>query len=96
MQKSSTDTIMFTDIIEEELNKTKISNPKLTKYEKARIIGERAQQIADGSPVFISVGNLTNPGDIALKELELKKIPFYIMRRLPDGTSEYWRLEELH
>jgi|TARA_B110000971_G_C20039550_1_gene516788 DNA-directed RNA polymerase I, II, and III subunit RPABC2 len=89
------DDIMSADIIENELNKEKQTNPKLTKYEKARLIGYRAQQIASGLSAFISVGDLTDPREIAMKELELKKLPFIIRRPMPDGSSEYWRVDEL-
>jgi len=89
------DEIMSADIMEEELNKEKQTNPKLTKYEKARLIGYRAQQIAGGLSAFIPVGELSDPREIAMKELELKKLPFIIKRPMPDGTCEYWRLDEL-
>ena len=32
---------------------------------------------------------------IAEKELNQKKIPFIIMRPLPNGKKEYWRLQDL-
>ena len=32
---------------------------------------------------------------IAEKELEEKKIPFIIRRPLPNGGSEYWKVEDL-
>jgi DNA-directed RNA polymerase subunit K/omega len=32
---------------------------------------------------------------IAQKELEDKKIPFIIRRPLPNGGSEFWRLNDL-
>lgn len=87
--------IISADIIQEHLNKKKLSRPKLTIYEKARIIGYRSQQIASGVLAFINVGDLHDPREIALKELELKKLPFIIKRPMPDGTDEYWRLNEL-
>ena len=89
------DDIMSADIIDVELNKEKQTNPKLTKYERARLIGYRAQQIANGLLAFIPVGDLSDPRDIATKELELKKLPFIIRRPMPDGSSEYWRVDEL-
>jgi len=89
------DNIISSDNIEELLNKKKRTRPKLTIYEKARIIGYRAQQIASGVLAFIPVGDLNDPREIALKELELKKLPYIIKRPLPDGTCEYWRINEL-
>jgi len=69
--------------------------PCLTRYENARIIGLRAEQISRGAPPLIDVGNLTDPIDIALKELEEKCCPYIIERKLPDGTSYRVSVNEL-
>ena len=70
--------------------------PFVTRYEKARVIGERAKQINSGAKPFIEIEQSMIDGYlIALKEFEEKKIPFIIRRPLPDGTSEYWRLSDL-
>lgn len=70
--------------------------PFLTKYEKARILGERAKQINAGAKPFINIENTLIDGYlIALRELEEKKIPFIIRRPLPHGGSEYWKLADL-
>jgi DNA-directed RNA polymerase I, II, and III subunit RPABC2 len=70
--------------------------PFLTKYEKARILGERANQINDGSAIFVQVEPDVIDGYlIALKEFEEKKIPFIIQRPLPNGNCEYWRVSDL-
>jgi DNA-directed RNA polymerase subunit K/omega len=70
--------------------------PFVTKYEKARIIGERAKQINSGARPFIEVDKKVHDGYlIALKEYEEKKIPFIVRRPLPNGTFEFWRLRDL-
>ena len=70
--------------------------PFVTRYEKARAIGERAKQINSGAKPFVEIDQSMIDGYlIALKEFEEKKIPFIIRRPLPNGTSEYWRLEDL-
>jgi DNA-directed RNA polymerase I, II, and III subunit RPABC2 len=70
--------------------------PILTKYEKARILGERAKQINSGADLFIEVeSNITDGYLIAMKELEQKKIPFVVKRPLPNGGCEYWKLADL-
>lgn len=70
--------------------------PFLTKYEKARVLGERALQINEGSSIFVNVGpDIIDGYLIALKEFEEKKIPFIIQRPLPNGSCEYWRLSDL-
>ena len=70
--------------------------PILSRYEKARILGERAEQINSGAQPFIEIESSMIDGYlIALKELEQKKIPFIIQRPLPNGGCEYWRLVDL-
>lgn len=70
--------------------------PFLTKYEKTRILGQRTKQLNNGSKPFVKVDDDIIDGYlIALKELEQKKIPFIIKRPLPNGGSEYWKLEDL-
>lgn len=70
--------------------------PFVTKYEKARILGERAKQINSGAKPFIKVEKHVIDGYlIALREFEEKKIPFIIRRPLPNGGSEYWKLSDL-
>ena len=70
--------------------------PFITKYEKARILGERAKQLNSGAKAFVEVGpNVIDGYLIALKELELKKIPFILKRPLPNGGCEYWRIKDL-
>ena len=70
--------------------------PILSRYEKARILGERAKQLNAGAQPFIELDETMIDGYlIALKELEEKKIPFIIQRPLPDGGCEYWSLRDL-
>ena len=70
--------------------------PMMTRYEKARILGERARQINAGAIPMIEVEPTLIDGYlIALKELEQKRIPFIIQRPLPNGGSEYWRVVDL-
>ena len=70
--------------------------PFLTKYEKTRILGQRAKQINEGAPPLIKIDSTVIDGYlIAVKELEQKKTPFIIRRPLPNGGSEYWRVQDL-
>ena len=80
-------------IIIDDLHKT---IPYLTKYEKARILGQRAKQINAGAPPFVKVPeNVIDGYIIAQLELKEKRIPFIIRRPLPNGGSEYWSLKDL-
>ena len=70
--------------------------PFLTKYERARIIGERAKQLEYGSKPFITIEqNEIDSYLIAEKEYLQKAIPFIIKRPLPNGSCEYWKLKDL-
>ena len=70
--------------------------PFITKYEKARILGERAKQINAGAKIFIKIEKTLIDGYlIALREYEEKMIPFIVRRPLPNGGSEYWKLQDL-
>lgn len=70
--------------------------PFITKYETARILGERAKQLNAGAQPFVEVDdNVIDGYLIALKEFEEKKIPFIIKRPLPNGGCEYWKVSDL-
>lgn len=73
----------------------RITRPYITKFEKAKIIGVRAEQLAVGAKANIIVPEyLTDVRKIAENEFYEKKIPFIIRRKLPDGTFEYFRLTD--
>ena len=75
---------------------THTTYPFLTSYEKAAVIGLRANQLSQGIRPFVTVPKqVTDVRQIARLELEQKKIPFIIKRPLPNGTYEYWRLADL-
>jgi len=80
-------------VIVDDLHKT---IPIMTKYEKTRILGQRAKQLNEGAQPFIKIDSTVIDGYlIAMKELEQKKTPFIIRRPLPNGGSEYWRIQDL-
>jgi len=76
---------------------TKITRPILTKYEKTSILGQRAQQILNGSNILVDIKTLKikNPLEIARKELKEGLIPFIVRRPLPNGTYEDWKVSDL-
>ncbi len=72
------------------------SPPFLTVYERTKILGTRATQLADGAKPFVVVpDHVTTPLEIAKLELEQRVLPFIVKRPMPDGTFEYWRLSDL-
>ena len=80
---------------------TNVKNNKtsniLSKYEKTRILSERAQQIEDGSPPYIvNFERFNSSYAIAIEELNQKKIPFIIRRTNPHlKYFEYWKLKDM-
>jgi DNA-directed RNA polymerase subunit K/omega len=98
------------DYIEDVLNKLSLESyppdsgsdkrhksvPYLTIFEKTKIIGFRANQLAQGSRSFIKVPqHVTDVLEIASLELEQKRLPYILKRPMPDGTFEYIRLNDL-
>ena len=82
------------NIIIDDLHRT---FPFITKYEKTKIIGQRAKQINSGAIIFVKIPDSDIPLDgynIALLEFEQKCIPFIIKRPLPNGGCEYWNISD--
>ncbi len=72
------------------------AQPFLSVYEKTKILGFRANQLAQGARPYVVVPeHVTKVGDIAKMELEQRRLPYIIKRPMPNGTFEYWRLSDL-
>lgn len=94
------DILEYSEVKDELKKQNKKSNPFITKYEKARLIGTRAEQINKGAKLLIDIDeddfeNYSNPIVLAEKEFMAKKIPLIVCRIFPDDTKEYWTLDEL-
>lgn len=75
-----------------------ITVPFITKYEYPKIISTRAQQIANGSPIYIDIKNIKNKNPMNIAEIEFKEGKlnnFIIIRTLPNGKVEKRKLSEL-
>jgi DNA-directed RNA polymerases I, II, and III subunit RPABC2 len=75
---------------------------KMTKYERARILGARTEQLRRGDKTYANLDNAQliekDPlyhYNIALLELEQKKMPYIILRYRTDGKIEPWSANEL-
>ncbi|EHY66038.1 DNA-directed RNA polymerases I, II, and III subunit RPABC2 [Nematocida ausubeli] len=79
---------------EQEAEK-RYTSPIMTKFERAKILGIRAQQISMSAPIMVEYGDETDPVEIAKKELKEKKTPLIVLRRLPDNTYEKWAVKDL-
>tara|TARA_B100001093_G_scaffold260939_2_gene249348 strand:- start:3114 stop:3617 length:504 start_codon:yes stop_codon:yes gene_type:complete len=75
--------------------KNRKTNPRLTKYEMVRIIGERTKQLVMGAkPLVKNYQDLAHE-QIAIEELKNNMIPFKIKRPMPNNSIEIWELNEL-
>jgi DNA-directed RNA polymerase subunit K/omega len=72
------------------------TQPFLSVYERTKILGFRANQLAQGAPPYIArPEHVTSVFDIAKMELDQRRLPYIIKRPLPNGTFEYWRLSDM-
>jgi DNA-directed RNA polymerase subunit K/omega len=67
----------------------------ISKYEFARVLAVRAQQIERDNIVFTSIDGLIDAAEMAKKEIIDKKCPLAIVRRLNDSQAELWPVNEL-
>lgn len=56
---------------------------KLTRFERARIIGARSLQLSMGAPVLIKSKEFIDPIRIAIEELKRDVIPLTVRRSMP-------------
>ena len=60
-----------------------------------KILSKRCEQLESGClPLIKDYEKYDNVYDIALEELNNKKIPF-ILKRFVNGKFEYWKLKDL-
>ena len=70
--------------------------PILTKYEKTRVLGQRAKQLNSGAQSTVKIPDSTIDGYLmAVEELRQRKLPFIIRRPIPNGGFEYWKVSDL-
>jgi DNA-directed RNA polymerase I, II, and III subunit RPABC2 len=86
--------LTYKNVLENIEKKPKKTIPILTKFEKAKIMGVRLQQLAYGAKPRVDTLGLRSIQEIVEKELKERKILFIIRRNLPNGTYEDWKLEE--
>ena len=86
-------------IVKDQLNRIpdteRTTYNHLTKYEKTRILTVRMEQLALGSPPIIDVITGMTVSEIAHKELDERKIPLRIRRKVKNNKFEEWKLNEL-
>lgn len=74
----------------------RVGPPKLTRFERARIIGARALQLSMGAPILVELPDaVSDPIEIALTELNENALPMTLRRVLPDNTWQDIALSHL-
>lgn len=69
---------------------------RLTRFERARVIGLRALQLTLGAPPLIDLGDAPwDPLEVATRELENRLLPLSLRRTFPDGSYVDVPLSEL-
>ena len=74
---------------------SRITNPRLTRYEMVRIIGERTKQLTMGAKPLVKNFQDLSYEEIAIEELKHNMSPFKIKRPLPNKKIEVWNIDEL-
>jgi DNA-directed RNA polymerase I, II, and III subunit RPABC2 len=74
----------------------RIGPQKITRFERARIIGARSLQVSLGAPILVSLpDSMSDPIDIALEELKEDALPMTLRRALPDKSHQDIVLSDL-
>lgn len=80
----------------DQIDKFHRTQPFLSVYERTKILGFRANQLAQGARSYLKPvpEYITSTLEIAKLELKQNLLPFIVKRPIPDGTFEYWRLSD--
>ncbi len=98
--------IDYNDVFVEYDTSTHVTRDVLTKYEKTAVLSMRIEQLQRGAVPCVDVASVSDtrtggggeevtPRDIALAELESGRLPFIVVRTLPNDKKEYWKLKDL-
>lgn len=68
----------------------KITSNVLTIYEMTELIGIRATQISQGAPVFVDIEFISDPIEMAKKEIINNRCPLYVKRYIGLDRYELW------
>ena len=74
----------------------KLDNFKMSIYEKTRLIGTRSKQISTGAKPFIKTTDKFSSRETAEKELDNRTVPIELIRKMPNGTQEVWKINQFN
>jgi DNA-directed RNA polymerase I, II, and III subunit RPABC2 len=91
---------VFRKEVIEQSTQPRLTQPYFTRYEFTTLLATRAQQLAEGAMPMASLDGLKTSDPLfvwalARREIEQRKLPFLVKRRLPSGRSEFWSAQEL-
>lgn len=91
---------IFRTEVADTMKQVRVTREYFTKYEYTTLLATRAEQVAQGSKPLVSLDGLKTSDpmfvwNVAKREIEQRKLPFLIRRRMPNGRSEYWSAQEL-
>ncbi len=94
-EKLKDDTLSIPPLLD---NKGRMTVPILNRFEKAKLLATRAEQLADGAKPKVSVKSGTyNLIEIGEQEMQENVFPVKLLRPLPgDGNVEEWDYKELY
>lgn len=72
----------------------RITEKALTKYEAVRLLAIRTTHISEGAEPMVDVPDDMDPLDVAILEILHKVIPLIILRPLPNGKYERWKITD--
>ena len=95
--------VVALDTIEDEDQKeivskqVKVGPDRLTRFERARIVGARALQLSMGAPILLLMEEVEDKSPLVIAELELraKILPLSIRREQPNKTYQIIPLQRL-
>ncbi len=73
----------------------RITKAILYRNEYVALLGTRTRHIADGAKPMINNPEQKTPKEIAKFEIINNLLPLKLLRPLPDGTVELWKMKEL-
>jgi DNA-directed RNA polymerases I, II, and III subunit RPABC2 len=95
-------------VIQDDVQKVKAANideyislPWMTKYEFDQLIGLRTMHLSKGAMPLLpleagfQIKSNMELRQVAIQELQEKKLPYIIKRTLPNGKVEYWPVSKL-
>lgn len=92
---ASTSIVSFENINDNYDPSKNVSRPIMSKYEKTKVLGVRIEQLSRGARSLVDLPSSASMRDIAIAELEQKKMPFVIIRTMPNGLKEYWKINDM-